>query len=501
MKKLSLVLFMCLLCVLALAGCAHTHAYTPSNPSVATCMTSSIVRYTCSCGDSYDVEISPALGHSSMTKTEAVAATCETDGNPAYYTCSRCEKYYADEAGMIELSASDLVIPAGHRTTHHPSKAPLRYENGNWEYWECTGCERFFLNEACTWECTLAETVLVSAFNHVDFVVDVEAGRDPVVLQLTDPQIYTSDTSTPEEKCYRYIRETVAKTNPDLILVTGDLVYGKYDKDGAFFSGLVDLMESFGIPWAPVFGNHDAESEMGVDWQCTQLEAAEHCLFRRGDVTGNGNYTVGVAQGERLLRVFYMLDTNACGEPSEASRDKVSTHVGFQPDQVEWYTEHRRLLSELDPSVKISIACHIQPSVFGLALSTYSVPGEVVVIDRLSGAAAGDFGIISTEVKTAWDGDRSIWRGIKALGVDSIFVGHEHLNSASIMYEGVRLQYGQKSSTYDRHNWVLEDGTISGGWTAPEGATVLIGGTVIPISREDGAVLTPYIYLVGESTE
>ena len=68
MKKLSIILVFCLLCLLALSGCAHTHAYTPSTPTVADCTTASIVRYTCSCVYFYDTEVSPALGHI-MTKT------------------------------------------------------------------------------------------------------------------------------------------------------------------------------------------------------------------------------------------------------------------------------------------------------------------------------------------------------------------------------------------------------------------------------------------------
>ena len=39
--------------------------------------------------------------------------------------------------------------------------------------------------------------------------------------------------------------------------------------------------------------------------------------------------------------------------------------------------------------------------------------------------------------------------GIKALGVDSILVGHEHANSASAVYDGIRFQYGQKTGTYE----------------------------------------------------
>ncbi|MBQ7830780.1 MAG: metallophosphoesterase, partial [Clostridia bacterium] len=167
--------------------------------------------------------------------------------------------------------------------------------------------------------------------DYVDFVVEVEEGRNARVLQLTDPQlidytqaepgktspIYTPDKT--EEYCYRYIRQVVERYDPDLILMTGDLVYGQFDNNGSMFTELIDFMEGFDIPWAPVFGNHDNESKMGVDWQCEQLENAENCLFKQRELTGNGNYSVGILQGEKLQRVFFMMDSNGCGEASEES--------------------------------------------------------------------------------------------------------------------------------------------------------------------------------------
>ena len=71
-------------------------------------------------------------------------------------------------------------------------------------------------------------------------------------------------------------------------------------------------MNQYDIPWAPVFGNHDNESMKGVDWQCEQLKRAKKCLFLQRELTGNGNYTVGIRKGNELKRVFFMLDSNGC---------------------------------------------------------------------------------------------------------------------------------------------------------------------------------------------
>jgi hypothetical protein len=282
-------------------------------------------------------------------------------------------------------------------------------------------------------------------------------------------------------------------------------------------------METLETPWAPVFGNHDNESLMGVDWQCQQLEAAEHCLFKQGDLTGNGNYSVGIEQGGELLRVFYMLDSNGCGKPMcddqgvqtspTPGTNVVKTSAGFGQDQINWYTQEINAIHAADSDVKISFAYHIQQAIFQKAFQKYNGKGydgmlesgsssvleNPLNLDTLEEADATDFGYIGRVLKGAWDATNSVFSGMKELGVDSIFVGHEHCNSSSIVYNGVRFQFSQKSSQYDRYNSVSEDGTILGGYIAdhPAGSHALMGGTVIPVSQTDGSIGTGYICYAG----
>ena len=344
----------------------------------------------------------------------------------------------------------------------------------------------------------------------VDFAVEVEEGKDPVVLQLSDPQL--CNWGDLETWCYTYIREAVEATKPDLIIVTGDVIYGKFDADGELLRSYINFMDSLQVPWAPVFGNHDNECELGVDWQCQQLEQAEYCLFEQRSLTGNGNYSVGILQGNELLRVFYMMDSNGCGAPSQkslSSSNGIKTSAGFGVDQVEWYTQSITDLKVFAPDVKISFAYHIQQSIIEKAFAKYEeynpsdVSGSVLNtplnLDKMENADETDFGYLGRTTKGPWDTNYSVWNGMKALGVDSVFVGHEHCNSVSIVYEGVRFQYGQKSSRYDRYNSVSEDGTILGAYIEghPADSHALMGGTVIPVSGEDGTIGTGYIYYAG----
>lgn len=491
------------------------HLLIKTNANSATCTKDgNIEHYTCDRCEKHYLEASAkteiaaeetvltAFGHE-MTKKDATPATCTEEGNTDCYYCSLCEGYFSDEAGESPLDKSVALIPAlSHNLVYYAETEPFGKQNGNLEHWRCSVCGNCFKDEAGKNEVPLEEVVVLSLLNTPDFLVEIESCRDPVVLQLSDPQImYTTDV---QSRCNDYIKQTIEAVNPDLILVTGDLIYGKFDTQGEILTQYIALMESFKIPWAPVFGNHDNECPKGVDWQCEQLEKAEYCLFEQGDVTGNGNYSVGIVQDGKLLRVFYMMDSNGCGEPSAASKGKVKESAGFAQDQIDWYTKQIRYIHHRDSSVKISFAYHIQQGIFEQAFRKYTEYDGLVSssttlqnplhLDQMPTADATDFGYLGRKMKGPWDTSFTVFNGMKALGVDSIFVGHEHCNSVSIVYDGVRFQYGQKSSTYDRYNWLLSDGTIAGGYTMPAGAKPLIGGTVIPVSKTDGSIGTGYVY-------
>lgn len=347
----------------------------------------------------------------------------------------------------------------------------------------------------------------------VDFIVEIPEGKSPVILQLSDPQMLDSSQAVSgrlskgedvywakdkkEERCFRHIRETVTETSPDLILIAGDIVYGEFDHDGSAFLSFVEFMDSFSIPWAPVFGNHETESRMGVDWQCEQLIHAEYCLFKQRALTGNGNYTVGIKQGEAITRVFYMMDSNS-GNPSELSlANGHSNHpAGFGGDQIKWYTESIGNLRSAHPDVKISFVFHIALHAFENAYEKYGYTRDrasrnfPIIIDKVDETGT-DFGVILYPID-CFDTDNRVWQSFKALGVDSVLVGHDHEVSASVVYDGIRCQFGLKSTTYDSNIYVDEGGRLVKSWV-PAGKP-MIGGTVMKLIPCDGRMEKVYHY-------
>ncbi len=347
----------------------------------------------------------------------------------------------------------------------------------------------------------------------VDFVVEVESGREARVLQLTDTQIIDAaqtregrggvdfeawDTDKMDEKLFDCARQVIESYNPDLILITGDLVYGEFDDKGTSLMTLIEFMDSFEIPWAPVFGNHDNESELGADWQCEQLVKSKHCLFKQRELTGNGNYSVGIEQDGKLTRAFFMMDSNGCGAMSLATMDNghSKAEVGFGYDQIEWYTGAIEKIHEESPETKISMGFHIQLAVWGDALRPYGFStvmfdnDKPINLDDLN--EEGTFGYIGRNLKSAWDYNYVVWNGLKDLGVDSIFVGHEHSNNSSVMFEGVRVAYGLKTGTYDRANFKTADGSIVASYS--DAGEPIIGGTAINLGADGTITDTYHVY-------
>ena len=334
----------------------------------------------------------------------------------------------------------------------------------------------------------------------VSFCVSMPYDRPLRVLQLTDMQTIdlthirnaTRDRQIKgayfkhgmhgmEERVYAHVRALVKQTCPDLILLTGDNVYGEFDDAGVMMGELIELMESFEIPWAPVFGNHDNESRMGVNWQCKQLQAAPHCLFARGSVTGNSNYAIYLTAGGRETFALMMMDSNGCHnvgnpvapeegvQPDNVDYDLLTHENGVYPDQVAWYRNAVRGLPN-------AVFLHIQLHAFYQTLQErYGYThGTDVATDK-----EGDAGFYPEHMGEGGfvDPDHSFFEAAKGAGCKAIFAGHQHRVDSMVKRDGVVLGYGLKTGfcTYWR-----------------PGAT---GGTLHEITA-DGEMRSTHVYRV-----
>lgn len=158
-------------------GCEEGHTktedavVTSAETKVPTCTEKGEMTYTATVtvdGQEYTdtkVEDMAVLAHN-LTKTEAKAATCTTDGNQEYWTCTACNKVFSDAAGTDETSEEAVTIPAtGHK---------YNYNRPAWNWTKTDGgyaATAIFTCAACTDGTeghTKTETAVVSGPEVVD---------------------------------------------------------------------------------------------------------------------------------------------------------------------------------------------------------------------------------------------------------------------------------------------------------------------------------------------
>ncbi len=346
-------------------------------------------------------------------------------------------------------------------------------------YKTCTTCGAKFDEAEHVYEKGVCKCGKTAIFDLPDFIVEVEEGREAKVLFLADTQIIDSsqkrsedrlnagstaawEPQNMEELCFKYIRATVEKSNPDLIILLGDNVYGEFDDAGTSLPKLIEVMESFEIPWGLVYGNHDNETAKGAKWQNAQYEAAEHCIFKKGETDGNGNYTIAIKQGNEITRMFYLMDTNDCLNATDPDENGVLSDVkGFTKKQVDWLYETMdamEIANGMNP-VKSTLCFHVPSYEYILANQQYTDKDALkYTFGKPNNPVPNndDFGSKMLGQKSDYFKGKSS-NGLTFLGilqefkVDTVFCGHEHVINTSISYKGIRFTYGLKTGKYDSH--------------------------------------------------
>ena len=101
----------------------------------------------------YNVELKPhtlRCAHN-MTSYEAVDATCEENGNIAYWYCSICDKFFTDEDGNYEISFEDTVVAAkGHTVVIDPAVPATDTSTGLTEGSHCAICLKVLAEQTVT---------------------------------------------------------------------------------------------------------------------------------------------------------------------------------------------------------------------------------------------------------------------------------------------------------------------------------------------------------------
>lgn len=282
-------------------------------------------------------------------------------------------------------------------------------------------------------------------------VIDASQRRRPD--RLSSPEIERWAPENAEMNCYSHIKDLITQTSPHLIIITGDIVYGEFDDSGRVFREFTEFMDSFGIPWAPVWGNHDLESAAGIDYAVKTFEGAKNCLFttETEDIAdGTGNYAVRIYKGEKLYRVVYMLDSHGCKHAYDESARIPKSVTEGQMRMIERISGECE--AEAGETVPAIAAWHIPTAEFFEAYEALGYENKMgTKIGVTVKAHKGDFGVIMENASAPSTRPENFLERLKNCRVVGVFVGHHHNINTSVFWQGIRWTMGLKTGTYDYH--------------------------------------------------
>lgn len=277
-------------------------------------------------------------------------------------------------------------------------------------------------------------------------ILQKQKDKDFVILSITD--IHLSDFHKNYFYSFSYlnrIKKLVAKVQPDLITILGDTVCKTSTVKS--IERLTNLMDTFGIPWAPIFGNHDGEGNCDLNYLADKMMESKYCVMKKGPADlGVGNYIINIVEGEgedrQIVQTLFMMHT-----PSEAEH--------LSPGRIQWYKDSIEAICEKEGRlVESTVFLHIPLVEYQLAYDE------------------------------AWDAENNRWREgydawgeknekiccpktnsgffdlLKEIGsTKTVVCGHEHINNFHIVYQGIHLKYNLKLGEPPLYYSHLDGGT------------------------------------------
>ena len=141
---------------------SHVHTNTLIATHTATFNHGSYEEYECSgCHKRTIVDTGAALADDALVHMSAVDPGCFENGHIEYWY-DRSGKRYSDAAGNNVISADSTVIPAlGHELVRHPAIYADSPEQSFIEYWSCSRCQRSFADADALTEISPIKTAAV----------------------------------------------------------------------------------------------------------------------------------------------------------------------------------------------------------------------------------------------------------------------------------------------------------------------------------------------------
>lgn len=257
------------------------------------------------------------------------------------------------------------------------------------------------------------------------------------ILQLTDLHYTANEQQSGHVPAM--LTKLIEREKPDLIVITGDLVYAAGPEK--LLRHICGVIAKQDVPYAITLGNHDAEQGLTRSEIYDIVRTLPNCI--------NGSYNpAGERQGDFVIPIaatndpcgaaLYIMDSNDYNANDHS-------YAGVDAEQVAWYVQQSKALeARYDRKVNSLVFTHIPLPEYPAAFDN----DPHCVGFRLEKECPGrdNYGMFDAMVA---QGD-----------VTGVFAGHDHSNDYIATMQGIALGYGRYSGGFGEYQDLLSGARV-----------------------------------------
>ncbi len=250
------------------------------------------------------------------------------------------------------------------------------------------------------------------------------------IAQFTDFHWEHPETDSTSNR--RMVLAAVASENPDLCILTGDIVTGGDPEKS--WKEIVAMMEETKVPYVILMGNHDPEYySPQMIYSIIARQGKKHVGNNiETTINGYGNALIKILSehNDSTKAVVYGFDSG-----NLYADNSLSTYDNIHHNQVAWYVKESTKIKEANGGMPVPSLAY-----FHICLPEY---------EQLSSDSTRCLGHIG-EACCPSDINSGLFSAfLEQHDVMGTFVGHDHANDFIGLWKGVALAYGRQSGVMD----------------------------------------------------
>lgn len=251
------------------------------------------------------------------------------------------------------------------------------------------------------------------------------------IVQITDLHYKLGVKAS--EQGLACVREMVETEKPDLVVVTGDIIYSA--PADSTLSVVLKTFAKLGVPFCMTFGNHDYDFKTPAVALYNQMQKTPNCVMPvlQGK---NTDYSLSIlsSNGKRTAAVLYCIDTH-----NKPAIGGIGGYQWISHNQITWYRQRSTVYKQKNGGKPVpSLAfLHIPLPEFNYATANTQCP---MYGSRLEKAYSPSL-------------NSGMFASIKEMGdIMGVFCGHDHDNDYAVSYFNVLLAHGRFSGGNTEYN-------------------------------------------------